>query len=36
VHDFSGILQARDRNRAGATAPAHGLTLLAVHYRRDW
>jgi len=36
VHDFSGILQARDRNRAGATAPAHGLTLLAVHYHRDW
>jgi len=36
VDDFSAILQARDRNRAGATAPAHGLTLLTVHYRRDW
>ncbi|MEE4313755.1 MAG: tRNA pseudouridine(38-40) synthase TruA [Desulfofustis sp.] len=34
--EFSAILQARDRNLAGATAPAHGLTLLKVHYRYDW
>ncbi len=26
------ILQARDRKRAGVTAPAHGLALLEVHY----
>lgn len=36
VHDFVAILQAQDRNLAGATAPAHGLTLLQVHYRQDW
>jgi tRNA pseudouridine38-40 synthase len=36
VPEFSAILLARDRNLAGATAPAHGLTLLEVHYRHDW
>lgn len=36
VDEFQEILQGKDRNRAGATAPAHGLTLLKVHYRRDW
>ncbi|MBE0584444.1 MAG: tRNA pseudouridine(38-40) synthase TruA [Desulfofustis sp.] len=34
--EFMAILQARDRNRAGPTAPARGLTLLTVHYRHDW
>jgi tRNA pseudouridine38-40 synthase len=34
--EFVAILHARDRNRAGATAPARGLTLLTVHYHRDW
>lgn len=31
--DFSDILAGKDRRRAGMTAPAHGLYLLAVHYR---
>ena len=26
------LLAGRDRTRAGATAPAHGLTLVAVRY----
>jgi tRNA pseudouridine38-40 synthase len=31
--DWMGqILKSRDRRRAGATAPAHGLTLLRVLY----
>jgi tRNA pseudouridine38-40 synthase len=29
------VLVSRDRTRAGPTAPAHGLTLLRVTYRRD-
>ena len=29
---FAQILQARDRRRAGPTAAAHGLTLMAVGY----
>ena len=28
----SSILRSRDRRRAGRTAPAHGLTLVAIHY----
>ncbi len=32
VVEFSAILQAKDRTRAGATAPAHGLLLKEVHY----
>ena len=36
AHEFAQILEARDRNRAGATAPPAGLTLLTVHYRKDW
>jgi len=28
----AGILEGRDRTRAGRTAPAHGLTLWAVYY----
>lgn len=29
------VLASRDRTRAGPTAPAHGLTLLRVCYRRE-
>jgi tRNA pseudouridine38-40 synthase len=32
VADVAGILAARDRTRAGRTAPAHGLTLVRVRY----
>jgi tRNA pseudouridine38-40 synthase len=30
--DIVGILASRDRSRAGATAPAHGLVLWQVEY----
>jgi tRNA pseudouridine38-40 synthase len=30
--DVIRILESRDRRRAGATAPPHGLTLMRVHY----
>ena len=30
--DMPRILNARDRNEAGPTAPAHGLTLLSIRY----
>ena len=30
--DMLRILEARDRNEAGPTAPAHGLTLLSIRY----
>lgn len=30
--EFKEILEARDRSRAGATAPAHGLALVEVYY----
>lgn len=32
VADVEGILAARDRNHAKGTAPAHGLTLVAIGY----
>ena len=32
--DFSEILRAKDRTKAGQTAPAHGLTLIEVYYNR--
>lgn len=32
VESFKEILYSRDRQKAGATAPAHGLTLMAVQY----
>jgi tRNA pseudouridine38-40 synthase len=32
VEDMSAILASRDRRRASATAPAHGLTLWKVTY----
>ena len=31
-YDFKRILKSKDRNRAGATAPAHGLYLMEVKY----
>jgi tRNA pseudouridine38-40 synthase len=36
AHEFAEILGALDRSRAGATAPACGLTLFKVHYEQDW
>ncbi len=32
VNEFERILQCRDRQQAGPTAPAHGLTLISVDY----
>ena len=32
ISAFAEILEARDRQCAGATAPAHGLTLISVDY----
>ncbi|GLI33996.1 tRNA pseudouridine synthase A [Desulforhabdus amnigena] len=34
-HEFSSIMVSRNRCRAGMTAPAHGLYLIAVHYESD-
>ena len=28
--DIEGIIEAKDRTKAGKTAPAHGLTLLEI------
>ena len=36
VEEFVQILRCKDRNQAGATAPSCGLTLLKVHYQKDW
>lgn len=36
VEEFIQILHHRDRNQAGATAPSCGLSLVKVHYRKDW
>lgn len=36
LQEFNKLLEYRDRNLAGPTAPAHGLTLLRVHYQHDW
>jgi tRNA pseudouridine38-40 synthase len=33
--DTAQILRSRDRRRAGVTAPAHGLTLIAVRYGKS-
>ena len=33
--EFVSILQSRDRKRAGANVPAHGLYLEQVKYRRQ-
>jgi tRNA pseudouridine38-40 synthase len=30
--DFKHILESKDRDQAGATAPAHGLFLKKVNY----
>jgi tRNA pseudouridine38-40 synthase len=35
VNQFQKILDAKDRSAAGASAPAHGLSLIAVKYRSD-
>lgn len=32
IDDFRAVLEARDRNRAGPTAPPHGLFLISVLY----
>jgi tRNA pseudouridine38-40 synthase len=32
AEDFGDLLAARDRTRAGATAPPHGLCLVQVAY----
>jgi tRNA pseudouridine38-40 synthase len=32
VADFKRVLDSKDRTQAGATAPAHGLTLIKVNY----
>jgi tRNA pseudouridine38-40 synthase len=32
--EFEALFSHRDRTKAGFTAPAHGLVLLRVHYRR--
>jgi tRNA pseudouridine38-40 synthase len=32
VADFKHVLDSKDRSQAGATAPAHGLTLIKVNY----
>ena len=34
--EFAAILEAKDRQRAGATAPACGLCLTRVEYDADW
>jgi tRNA pseudouridine38-40 synthase len=34
IHDVRAMLAARDRRQAGMTAPAHGLVLWKVYYRK--
>lgn len=36
VNEFFRILACRDRCQAGATAPPCGLSLVKVHYQKDW
>ena len=36
VEEFVEIMNRRDRNTAGPTAPSCGLSLVKVHYQRDW
>jgi len=36
IEEFKLLMSQRDRNLAGATAPARGLTLMAVHYGDNW
>lgn len=33
--DMAGILAAEDRNAAGPTAPAHGLTMIGIKYLQE-
>ena len=35
LDDFRNVIEAKDRNRAGASAPAHGLFLMDVEYPED-
>ena len=35
VKEFGDLLELRDRTRAGATAPARGLCLMAVKYDQN-
>lgn len=36
VEEFFEILRCRDRSRAGTTAPSCGLSLVEVHYLKNW
>ena len=33
IADFIGVIEAKDRNKAGSSVPAHGLYLVAVKYK---
>lgn len=32
--DITGIIESKDRENAGPTAPAHGLTLMGIEYKK--
>ena len=35
LEELDGIIEARDRSKAGLTMPARGLTLMCVEYKED-